>query len=95
MAKNTSNILTKTFAKLFKRFHLMLFFLFIVGCLATAVILINRILTESSDTTGYTSGISAGSIDQATLNRIQSLHTSNQQVELPATPSGRTNPFSE
>ena len=73
----------------------MLFFLFIVGCLATAVILINRILTESSNTTGYTSGISAGSIDQATLNRIQSLHTSKPQVETPDVPTGRINPFSE
>lgn len=73
----------------------MIFFIFIVGCLAGAVIMINKILTDSSDTTGYTSSINAGSIDKTTLERIQSLHTSDQEVALPTLPEGRINPLSE
>lgn len=73
----------------------MLFFIFIVGCLAGAVIMVNKILIDSSDTTGYTSAISAGSIDETTLQRIQSLHTSNQDIALPPLPEGRVNAFSE
>lgn len=95
MEKHSSNLITKSISKLFKRFHLMIFFVFIVGCLAVAVVMINKILTESSDTTGYTSSINAGSIDESTLNRIQSLHTSDQQIPTPQVPEGRINPFAE
>ena len=95
MEKHTSNIFAKSFKALFKRFHLMLFFVFIVACLAGAVIMLNKILTESSDTTDYTSSISAGSIDQQTLNAIQSLHTSTVETPLPAVPQGRINAFAE
>lgn len=95
MEKHSSGLITKTFGTLFKRFHLTIFFVFIVACLAGAVVMINKILTESSDTSNYTSSINAGTIDESTLNRIQSLHTSDQAVELPALPSGRVNPLTE
>lgn len=93
--KQSSNFVAKLFLSLFKRFHLMIFFVFIVGCLSGAVILINRILTDSSNDDTYTSSISAGSIDEATLNRIQSLHTSKKPGATPSVPSGRINPLSE
>lgn len=94
MEKHSSNLITKSFAKLFKRFHLMIFFIFIVACLSAAVILVNQILTGEGTDTDYTSGINAGTIDQATLNQIQSLHISTE-APLPEVPGGRINPFSE
>lgn len=95
MKKKSSSHIAKFFGKAFKRFHLTIFFVFIVACLAGAVVSINTILTESSDTSDYTSSINAGTIDEATLNRIQSLHTSDQQVPTPELPNGRINPFTE
>lgn len=78
----------------FRRFHLLIFFVLIVGCLSVAVIMINQTLTVSSPDT-YTSSIGAGSIDQATLERLQSLHPSSQPSPAPTLPSGRVNPFAE
>jgi hypothetical protein len=95
MEKHSSGRITKSIEKLFKRFHLTIFFVFIVACLAGAVILINETLTSGSQIEDYQSNINAGSIDQATLNRIQSLHRSDQVTESPVLPQGRINPFSE
>jgi len=84
----------KPIGTFFRRFHLITFFVFTVGCMAASVVLINNTLTNTSDE-DYTSSISAGSIDQATLERIQSLHTSDQPTPGPQLPGGRINPFAE
>jgi hypothetical protein len=93
-AKKPQNSLLKPLGAFFRRFHFLLFFIVIVGCLAAAVLLINKTLSESPDEP-YTSTISAGSIDQATLERIQSLHASNKPSGAPKLPEGRINPFGE
>lgn len=95
MEKHSSNRITKSVERLFKRFHLTIFFIFVVGCLAGAVMLVSQTLASSADTSDYNSNINAGTIDQATLNRIQSLHTSSQPGDIPALPQGRVNPFAE
>ncbi len=97
MEKKTSHSinLLKPVKKLFKRFHLTIFFIFIAACLSGAVILINNTVKESSTDPDYTSSINAGSIDQATLNRLNSLHTSGEGATAPAVPAGRINPFGE
>lgn len=77
-----------------RRFHLLIFFVLIVGCLSAAVILINQTLTPAPDE-DYTSSIQAGNIDQATLERVQSLHPSSQPAPTPALPPGRINAFAE
>lgn len=92
--KKPQNSLLKPFVAFLRRFHLILFFILIVACLAAAIILINQTLTEGPDG-DYTSSINAGTIDQATLERIQSLHTSGQPSAAPALPQGRINPFAE
>jgi hypothetical protein len=94
MEKHSSSIVTKSVGTLFKRFHLILFFIFVVACLAVAVVLINQILTGAASDTPYTSTINAGSIDRATLNQVQSLHTSDSAAT-PPIPEGRNNPFAE
>lgn len=88
------NNLLKPLGVFLRRFHLLIFFILTAICVAVSVILINDTLTSSSDES-YTSSISAGSIDQATLERIQSLHTSAQPAPSPQLPQGRINPFAE
>ena len=78
---------------LIRKFHLLIFFVFVVIGLSVAVVLLNKTLTGSSSE-GYTTTINNGSIDEATLNRINSLHTSDQPTT-PQFPAGRHNPFAE
>ena len=80
--------------KIFRRFHLTIFFVVIVAGLGGAVLWLNSILSGASSAEGYTSTIGAGSIDQATLERIKALHTSNEAQSI-SLPEGRTNPFAE
>ena len=94
IVKKPQNSLVRPLTAFLQRFHLLLFFIFVVGCLSTAVVLLNKTLIESSEEPG-TSSINAGSIDQATLERIQSLHSSSEPSPAPAMPAGRVNPFSE
>lgn len=80
--------------KIFRRFHLTIFFVIIVASLSGAVLWLNSILSSASTAEGYTSTIGAGSIDQATLERIKELHPSNE-AQPTTLPEGRVNPFAE
>lgn len=92
--KKQHGTLPKMTIAFLRRFHLLLFFVVVVSLLAAAVILINKTLTDTSSQ-DYTSTIDAGTIDQATLERIQSLHTSDQPSDSQLPTSGRVNPFAE
>lgn len=87
--------LFKPFGTLFRRYHLTIFILFIVACLFAAVMLLTNILNDASVADGYESPITAGAIDGATLQRINSLHTSDGPFPPTQPPAGRINPFSE
>lgn len=87
--------LLKPVGVIFRRFHLTIFIVFIVAGLGYAVLSFNTLLAQSSTDTSYTSPIDAGSIDQATLQRINALHTSENPTPPTTMPSGRINPFSE
>lgn len=94
-AKNKSQVnILRPLGKFMRRFHMIIFIILIVGIVAASVLMINNALTNVA-TDDYTSSINAGSIDQATLERIQSLHTSAQPAPAPAMPAGRVNPFAE
>ena len=94
--KNTSpSISFKPLARLLKRYHLTIFIVFVVAGLGFAVFTFTNLLNESSTDTTYTSPIGAGSIDQATLERIKILHTSDESTPKQVVPAGRINPFSE
>lgn len=91
-----SSPFVRRLVRLFRRFHLTIFFVLIVAVLAASVILINNMVNDASTATqDYTSPITAGSIDQATLERIKTLHKSDEPIPDPAPASGRTNPFGE
>ncbi len=85
----------KKFGHAIARFHLTLFIVFIVGGLSTAVLFLNSILTDTAGNDSYTSPINPGSIDHATLERINQLHTSDGALTPSTLPTGRINPFSE
>ena len=97
MEKKRSNSIDilKPIKKLSKRFHLLFFFVFIVACLSGAVLLINNTLKDTSVDPGYVPRSAAGTIDQATLNRLNALHTSTQAMGNPTLPDGRINPVNE
>ncbi|MDB5162130.1 MAG: hypothetical protein JWM52_638 [Candidatus Saccharibacteria bacterium] len=85
----------KKFSQAIARFHLTLFIVFIVAGLGTAVLFLNSILTDTAGGDTYTSPITPGTIDQATLERINQLHTSDEALPPSTLPTGRINPFSE
>jgi len=85
----------KLLSKAFTRFHMTFFIVFLTAGLGIAVLFLNDILTETSLGDDYTSPIDAGSIDQATLNRIKELHTSDDTPAQAPFPNGRINPFGE
>jgi len=95
MASSHSTSFLKPIGTLFRKFHLTLFIVFITAGLSYAVITFNNLLIESSTDSTYVSPIGAGSIDQATLDRIKALHTSDEQIPTSTQPAGRINPFSE
>ena len=68
---------------------------FVVAGLGYAVYSFTNLLGETSTDTTYTSPISAGTIDQATLARIKALHTSDEPTPAIVTPPGRIDPFAE
>lgn len=92
--KKQQSLSIKYLIAFIRRFHLLLFFIVVVGCLSAGVILINKTLTDSSSE-DYIPTINSGTIDQATLERIQSLHTSDQPTPSTSLPAGRVNPFAE
>jgi hypothetical protein len=87
--------LFKPIIRLFKRYHLTIFIVFVVSGLGYAVFTFSHLLETSSTDTTYTSPIGAGSIDQATLQRIKALHTSDNTAPAFVAPPGRINPFTE
>lgn len=85
----------KYIRRTFVRFHLTIFIVLILALLAAAVLFLTNILNDASIGDDYQSPISAGSIDQATLDRINALHTSDDELPQPIPSNGRISPFSE
>lgn len=106
MQKKEASSLLKPIGKIFKKFHLLIFFVFVIACLSIAVITTNAILTggnatdtNSLDTPGNTTGTpnngASTSIDRATLQRIQSLKPSTDPSTYTPPQDVRNNPFAE
>lgn len=94
--KNTDKISPfVTIAQTFGRYHLTLFIVVLVGGLSTAVLMLNEILMQSSDTNGYTSSLNNSGFDQATIDRLKQLKSSSEASTDLTLPAGRVNPFAE
>lgn len=90
------NDLPKTIAKFFRRYHLVLFMIVVVGSMSVVLLLVNQSLQKSTDSgSATTTATPMVSFDQKTLQRVQQLQSSSspQQLVLPA--DQRTNPFVE
>lgn len=87
--------LFKPIKKISKRFHLTLFFVFVVACLAGAILFINYTIKETSVDPNYVSPITPVGLDRMTLEKLKSLHTSSQYAPTPLSLEGRSNPFGE
>jgi hypothetical protein len=92
--KTSAGSLFKPLGKFFRKYHLTLFFILVIGCLALAVMMISRVISEPPVDDDYVSPITPGTIDEATLQRIQSLHGSSEPSPAQSYP-GRINPFGE
>lgn len=79
----------------FRRFHIMIFVLIVLGGASVVVFLLNGIIVRSGDTSGYTSTVNDTSFDQATIKRIEELKTRGQNNGELDLSDGRTNPFVE
>lgn len=92
----TSASLKTGLAKFIKRYHLLIFTIFVLGGLIVCMLLINNIIIKSGDTTGYEPAAESTAFDQQTIDRIKQLHTAGE-----AAPDdlklgqGRSNPFVE
>jgi hypothetical protein len=95
MKNITLSSLFKPIIPLFRKYHITIFIVFVVAGLGYAVFTFTNLLGATSTDATYTSPISAGTIDQATLNRIKALHTSDEATPALVTPPGRINPFTE
>lgn len=74
------------------RFHLVLFVVIVIGSLAYAILSVNRILEQSSQS-DLTQAPSS-QFDTDTIKRVDQLHTSSEADSF-TLPAGRTNPFVE
>lgn len=92
---NKKSSVFTTITQAFGRYHLTLFIVVLVSGLSTAVLMLNDILKQSSDTTGYTSSLDINSFDQTTIDRLTQLKSSSQASTDFALPAGRVNPFAE
>lgn len=78
-----------------RRFHLTIFITFIVVCLGLAVALFTMILNQPATTDSTSTPTATTNIDQTTLERLKSLHSSDDTSSPYTAPAGRDNPFSE
>ena len=85
-----------TLGRFFRRYHLLIFTIGVLGGLSVCMLLINGIIIKSSDISGYEPAATNTSFDQDTIERIKELHSSQD-----AAPddlnlgNGRSNPFVE
>lgn len=86
----------KSILVLFQKFHTTLFIIFIVAGLSVAVLLLNQLLSEASDTTTKGSeNTSSTDAYQTTIDRINDFHSSDKAPSNVSLPTGRINPFVE
>lgn len=78
----------------FKRLNLIIFIVTIVGGLIFAVITLTNILQQPTSDSKKASSTSE-TLDQATVNRLNKLKPSSENLSTQSLPSGRLNPFTE
>lgn len=94
--KNTNKTpYSKSFIRTIGRYQLTFFFVIVIVGLSGAVITLNQIVEHASDTDGYKSSLDASNFDQATIDRVKQLRSSNETPVSFSPPAGRVSPFAE
>ncbi len=84
--------IVRTASAFFKRYHFIIFIVYIMGSASFVVLLINQTISLSDESNGYTSQENNISFDEDTISRLRALKDSNETTEkLPV--SGRVSPF--
>jgi len=83
------------FVRLLRRFHIVIFVIIVFGGLAVVILMLNSIISRSSNSEGYTSQTNNGTFDQKTIQRIEQLKTTDQNNGELDLSHGRSNPFVE
>lgn len=76
------------------RYHFVLFIIFAVGGLSSAIFFLNKTVETSYKDNGYTSPASSATLDTQTIDKLRSLRAASEATEKLKI-SGRTNPFVE
>lgn len=86
----------KTFITFLHRFHVMIFVFIVLGGTIVIVLLLNGVIIRSGESDGYVApNANNATFDQATINKIENLKTSDQGSGDLDLSNGRTNPFVE
>lgn len=92
----TSASLKNSLSKFIKRYHLLIFTVFVLGGLTLCMFLINGIIIKSGDTTSYKPATTDTTFDKQTIERIKQLQTADDNaVDDLNLGQGRSNPFVE
>lgn len=79
----------------FRRFHLVIFVVVVVSLLSVAILLLSGVVNKASGIDSMPSGGTSSNFDQATMDRVRKLKTSDEPSEPLDLSQDRINPFSE
>lgn len=79
----------------FQRFHLVIFVVVVVLLLSVAVLLLSNVVNKASGIDSTPPQNTSSDFDEATMERIKKLKTSDEPSEPLNLSQGRINPFSE
>lgn len=91
----TLDSLTKNIVQVFKRYHVVIYVLLVIGGLGVAVLFLNQTVESSAQSNGYESTANNTSFDQATIDRINQLGNGSDAQNTIDLDKGRVNPFIE
>ena len=80
---------------LFAKHGLTLFIIIVVGGLSAAVLILTSTIEKTSHAGSVDSTDNINSFDQATIDRVNQLSSSDSSKSVYVPPGGRINPFSE
>jgi hypothetical protein len=92
--KNMGNINLSSLSNL-RRFHMVIFIVFVVIGLSAAILLLNGIVAKTSDPTVSSETGAQASFDQTTINRIKELKAASEPSAPIDFSQGRISPFTE
>lgn len=93
-SKSLSSVF-KSLITTFQKYSVTIFIVVLTSGLVIAVLMLNSTLQKASDTTGYTPSLDPTTFDQATIDRVKQLHTSDEPPKASSPSTGRINPFAE